>query len=363
MQVLSTVSKQWATRPNDQRFLSVQDLFESVSKRRRASAVEDVSLENITVRATEDGDLALLHGRDGSQGAIGTLSHWAFGQLCTRAGASASYLRSLPAEIAQIPLAYSLENAGHLDRDAKILVRASDNGIRRSIDASAVTSPSYGRIWDEEVVSTVLNRVDLNLWKVPGASYAKTDPKRASTLYASDRDVFMFLVDESRPIEINGERMFRGFYVWNSETGSEAFGIATFLYRYVCDNRNIWGPANFREVRIRHTSGGPHRFMAQAAPMLRQYAESSDQPYRAMIGAAQTTEIGKDRKSTLEWLKARGFTNGVAASAYTNAEKDGLNPRSIWGVVQGITEHAHSIAHTDARVDLERKAGALLDRA
>jgi hypothetical protein len=362
MNVISTVSKQWASRPDDQRYLSVADLYASVKARRQASEVEDVSLENVTVRAIDGGDLALFHGHDGSGAPIGTLTHWSFGQLCQRAGASAGYLRSLPAEIAQIPLAYSLEHAGHEDRDAKILVRASRDNGRASIDAAAVTSPSYGRIWDEEVVRTVMDRVDLNVWKIPGASYAAKDPKRASTLYASDRDTFMFLVDETRPIEVSGERMFRGFYVWNSETGSETFGIATFLYRFVCDNRNIWGPAEFREIKIRHTSGGPHRFMMSVVPMLRRYAEASDAPYRAMIEAARTTEIGRDRKGVMEWLKARGFTNGVAAAAYANAENEGLNPRSVWGLVQGVTEHAHTLKHTDARVDLERKAGTMLDR-
>ena len=52
------------------------------------------------------------------------------------------------------------------------------------------------------------------------------------------------------------------------------FGIATFTYDYVCDNRIIWGQRNFRELKIRHTSGGPHRFVANAVPQLTAYAES-----------------------------------------------------------------------------------------
>ena len=35
----------------------------------------------------------------------------------------------------------------------------------------------------------------------------------------------------------------------------------------------------------------------------------------------------------------------------------GLNPRTVWGLVQGVTDYAHEIKHTDTRVDLERKAG------
>lgn len=61
--------------------------------------------------------------------------------------------------------------------------------------------------------------------------------KDTTTLYASDRDIFLFLVDDTHPIEAgrlpNGEPelFFRGFYAWNSEVGSTTLGIATFYLR------------------------------------------------------------------------------------------------------------------------------------
>ncbi len=59
--------------------------------------------------------------------------------------------------------------------------------------------------------------------------------KDTTTLYASDRDVFLFLVDDAHPIEAgrlpNGDPdlFFRGFYAWNSEVGSKTLGIAFLL--------------------------------------------------------------------------------------------------------------------------------------
>jgi hypothetical protein len=97
-------------------------------------------------------------------------------------------------------------------------------------------------------------------WVIPAASYTTKNPKRATTLYASDRDVFIFLVDPKNPVEVNGEQLFRGFMTWNSEVGSAVFGLTTFLYRYVCDNRIIWGATDVQELRIRHTGGAPERF-------------------------------------------------------------------------------------------------------
>src|SRR3546814_11805905 len=61
--------------------------------------------------------------------------------------------------------------------------------------------------------------------------------KGTTTLYASDRDVFLFLVDDANPIEAgrlpNGDPdlFFRGFYCWNSEVGSQTLGMATFSLR------------------------------------------------------------------------------------------------------------------------------------
>lgn len=46
--------------------------------------------------------------------------------------------------------------------------------------------------------------------------------KDTTTLYASDRDVFLFLVDDTNPIEAgrladgSPDLYFRGFYCWNS---------------------------------------------------------------------------------------------------------------------------------------------------
>ena len=96
--------------------------------------------------------------------------------------------------------------------------------------------------------------------------------KDTTTLYASDRDVFLFLVDDTHPIEAgrlrNGDPdlYFRGFYCWNSEVGSKTLGIASFFLRAVCMNRNIWGAEGFEEISIRHSKFAAHRFAHQAAP-------------------------------------------------------------------------------------------------
>lgn len=352
-----TVSRQWASRPMDQRFLTIDELYEKVASRKASSATANVALDMMQVSAV-DGEIILTGKKTGRTAA---LTHWSFGQLCSRAKAPAGYLRTLPADLAVMPLQWSLEMheaTSDEGNDASLLFRK--NGDLR---VASVNSPTYGRIWDEQVVRTIKENVDPNLWKVPGASYQNTDPRRATTLYASDRDVFIFLVNEGREIEVDGERINRGFYCWNSEVGSATFGIATFTYDFVCDNRIIWGQKNFKELTIRHTAGGPMRFMQSATPQLVEYAQSSALGMIDIIKRAKATEVGKDRESVLQWMKSRGFTVPQARKAYDAAEADkrGYNPRSVWGLVQGATDVAHDTQFTDARTEIERKAGALLE--
>ena len=92
-----------------------------------------------------------------------------------------------------------------------------------------MTGPDYGRIFDHELVEAVQkiagNGTGDTRWKVPGVLDWSTSiynpnvdiTKDTTTLYASDRDVFLFLVDDLNPIEAgrlpNGEPdlFFRGF--------------------------------------------------------------------------------------------------------------------------------------------------------
>ena len=101
---------------------------------------------------------------------------------------------------------------------------------------------------------------------MPLKAYNGVNSTSATTLYASDRDVFIFLVDENRPIDVDGQTYFRGFLTWNSEVGKAAFGLQTFLYSRVCANRIIWGARDVEEIRIRHTSLAPDRFIEQVQP-------------------------------------------------------------------------------------------------
>ena len=92
-----------------------------------------------------------------------------------------------------------------------------------------------------------------------------------STLYASGRYVFLFLIDDLNPIEAgrlfdrSPDLYFRGFSCWNSEVGAKMLGMASFYLREVCQNRNLRDVEVFEEITIRHSKYAANRFAREAA--------------------------------------------------------------------------------------------------
>ena len=355
---ITTASHEWASRPQDQRFTSLEALKSSVLQRRQESWTATPRTSALRVVPAEDGGVAVqvydpTHGEE----RVLEPTHWAFGQLSQYAQAPAAYLRKLPSELAAINLQWGVEHSP-LRGDSLVLAQTNGHHTLRSI-----TSSSYGRIWDHQVVEAVERVNEDGRWQIPASSYATTNPNRATTLYASDRDVFLFLVDPKNPVEVGGETLFRGFYTWNSEVGSATFGLRTFLYRHVCDNRIIWGATDIHEIRIRHTGGAPERFAYEGQRYLARYAEESTAKLVDGITAAQNTVIpvnkGKD-ETVQDWLQKRGFTKSQAKASVDAAQAEQGGARTIWDIVNGITAYARSITNTDDRVALEVQAGSLM---
>jgi len=191
--------------------------------------------------------------------------------------------------------------------------------------------------------------------------------KDTTTLYASDRDVFLFLVDDTHPIEAgrlpNGDPnlYFRGFYCWNSEVGSKTLGMASFYLRAVRMNRNIWGAEGFEEISIRHSKFAAHRFAHQAAPALENFANSSPAPFMAGIKAARERIVARKDDDREAFLRKQGFSKPDTAKIIANVlAEEGRAPESIFDFVQGITALARTKPHQDTRLDLEGKAAKLL---
>lgn len=364
-----SVSSQWFSRPHDQRFLNLNDLADHVRARSDSALQNIIEVKDIRVNASMDDPEKLMLAFNDTEVAP---TNWSFGQLSSLSGAPAGYLRKLPSAIAGINLQYGLQNL----RTENAKLYYNENQLL------AATGVEYGRVHDHELVSAVQriagNGVSDTRWKIPGAidwtngTYNPfVDPTLdTTTLYASDRDVFMFLVDDTHPIDIgklpNGDPdlVFRGFYVWNSEVGSKTLGISTFLLRGVCQNRNIWGQQDKQSMTIRHSKNAPQRFASEVGPALVEYSNQSELGILVDINKAREAIVATTDDDRVEFLGKNGFSAKQAKKIIdTVIQEEDTKPRSVWDFVQGITAVARTIRNTDDRLDLERAAGKLMDKA
>lgn len=354
MATLTQASNQWATRPRDQRFVSLDELATYVRGQREHSRATVVSSRRL-LAAPLDGGVAVT----GPNGHAYATNHWSFGQLAQRAEAPAGYLRTLPPEMASDCINYGLRFK-HDVEDVGCLIRRDGDGA----EFAAATGPNYGRIWNADVADMLLDRFGGTHWRVPGEFGREVAVTRENTtLYASDRDMFVFLADEHDRIEVPARRdgrsgsMARGFFVWNSEVGSAALGAAFFLFDYVCCNRIVWGAEQFTELRIRHTSGAPDRWLESVVPVLEDYSRASARPVVEAVAAAQRAKVDGD----LDAFLARRFGRGLVDPIKDAFEADEGRPiESLFDVVTGATAHARGIGNQDRRVQVERLAGELL---
>ena len=353
---LMQASRQWATRPDDQRFLSLTSML-SFAKATRQLATESV-VTSREIRAVPVDDNKGLGFE--VRGELRTPTNWSFGQIASRVSAPASYLRKIPSPLAADCLNYGLQ-----------LGEISDTGVLADFrDVRAFTGPNYGRIWNADVLDQLVNRFGDGVtgdFRVPGDfGKAVEVTKSNTTLYASDRDMFVFLADEVNRVEIpnrrNGEpgSLARGFFMWNSEVGSSTFGLGTFLFDYACMNRIVWGARDYKEIRIRHTASAPWKMLEEVQPVIEAYARSSTGSLTQAIEDARKAKFD-DQDAVNDFLANRFSAGQAKAIRLVHLAEEDRPIENYWDAVTGITAYAKSIPHQDARVAIEREAGKILD--
>ncbi|TGV81052.1 DUF932 domain-containing protein, partial [Mesorhizobium sp. M00.F.Ca.ET.158.01.1.1] len=137
---IGRVSSEWFSRPADERYLSLSELFAAVQIRTERSRTRTVDSAAIRVEASRDDAERLSLVLPGKDTPI-IPTHWSFGQLASLVGAPTAYLRQLPAPLAGINLQYGL--ASHRAEQVKTL--ETEDG---RIELRALTGPDYGRIFD-----------------------------------------------------------------------------------------------------------------------------------------------------------------------------------------------------------------------
>jgi hypothetical protein len=131
------VSSEWFNRPDDERYLSLDDLWANVKGRSERSRSRVVQTADISVEATCD-SAERLHLVLPKADAPVAPTHWAFGQLASIVGA--------PAPLAGINLQYGLTN----HRAEQVKTFETEGG---RTELRAVTGPDYGSYLNSQAVS------------------------------------------------------------------------------------------------------------------------------------------------------------------------------------------------------------------
>lgn len=378
---LFAASNQWATRPDDERFWDLDEMHAACDRYRRVSETSSYPLN--TLRVTT----AAVTGREEPvlvtpAGGGAVLTHYGFGQLAARLNCPPQFLRTLPAKLTAAILSHRLA-ASQDDREAVILHHPA-NGHHV---ARCVTSEIYSRIWNSDVVDW-LGGLPSGWRNVHAAATHGVRTKVAEPsdclknsnmgirpgqeispagLYASDKDMFCFLINDDRAIEFRGQNLFRGFFASNSEVGDRSLRLTMFLFNDVCANHIIWGAERVTEFRIRHVGNQAYLHYQDAkAGIMRQVNAPGSNDLR-LLNAAANKILGIRRPDVVEVVvKAVDLNKKQAERAYDLAvehEKPHGNPRSAFGYAMGVTRLSQETPHQDTREHLDRQARSIMEMA
>jgi hypothetical protein len=367
-----TMHNQWRSRPADERFATLADMYAMLATEARqcGQAVIDTAALTVTPQynnAAEDSQdgLSLV----GPNGNPAVLTHWSMQQLCSIAKAPSTYLRTLPAVNAAKDLNWSIQ---HQPRDAhKLYLRQTPaNGSPAALTCRAITSPGYARIHTANVVRRLMDlQTEHPEWKAP-LVYAGGDfggERTPCVGFAGDRDAYICLTDDEHriadPTDKSGQGLARGIMLVNSEVGAKRLDLICFLCRYVCGNFIIWGYKQISSISLRHFGDKIRREWATGiGNAFVDYTRLSPREEEEKIHHATIKELGPGKPEIIDLLFSKfDVAKKTATDAYELAERFEPNPRTSWGMVQGLTRLSQITPNMDDRIAIDQAAAKILE--
>lgn len=395
---ISTAAREYASRPADERFPSLDAMIASALHEQELSKQVSYNLKDLKAVAGYQGPNGIApnfpistrpeHADKAvyleSPKGIARFTHWSFGQLCRTLGAPAGYLRSIPASIAADALNFGLRNSP-VGETANLLVRAP-NGTPEPV-IRAATSDKYDRVWDAPLYDAVRQQITSkdDRWTTP-----PTWSGEPAGAYRGDRDSFLILVNggsivtdpsltnraaqniaSDTPRSQSSGRgpsdgMYRGILIRNSEVGASSVQIEQILFRYICGNHMLWGAVIDRKFRRRHIGANTLRDTVRTISTIAwEFAQASPARDEAIIRGLISNELAHTKEGVVDELRKIGFSKDQAEKAYDACERtEAVSPRSFWGIAQGTTRLSQdsTSGYQDDRYLLDQLAGKVLAR-
>lgn len=365
-----TAHNEWANRPDDECYPDLKSLYAAVKARRDISAETVVPFQKMQFGAN---GTVFLKGKSADGQPLNMVpTNWAFEQfhgLIDGPKPGLDWLRGMQDRklVADI-LTYQ---AQHAEREGMQMLYSARKGESYG-QVRAFTTEVYSRLWDEVAVRRTMDLVSANPdWHNP----TKTRRPGHVGLYASDRNLFIFLINESK-IEAGRAVLNRGVFLWNSETKADtkaSYGIKFFYYDEVCGNHIVWGSQVLFEIHQPHIGSDiDATTLAKFNRAMKAIAGANTDKDKAVLRAAQKYTVAPDVVETVNWLVGKKFTQTQAKLMVARAEVDDTDPTNLWSLVCAGTrlnqDRAPGVADnrpqfTETRTQMDERVGSLLQLA
>ncbi len=359
-----TMHRQWATRPDDERFSTLDAMHQHLATEAQQCRTVQVDTDMIRVIPNGENGLAVV----GKTGNAAELTHWSLTQTAAIASSPAAYLRQLPATLAADCLNYGLSVAPRASHQLYIQQKPA-NGAPAHLELRALTSPGYSRVLTANVVDRLRQLQQQNPdWQAPMV-YRRGDfggAKEPCAGFSGDRDAYICLQNESVGIAdpaAPGEHLTRFVLLMNSEVGAKKLDLTLGLCERICGNFIIWNARRLATFSARHFGDRIKREWSRGiGTVFSDYAQLSATEETAKLQAAHVRQLGPKRDDVIDLLfKKEIATRQQLGDAYDMAEQHDRNPRTAWGIVHGLTRLSQLSPYADERLDLDRAAAKVLD--
>lgn len=364
---LFAAHKNWANRPEDERFTSLADLHAAVEARDNMSFEKMVPVDTLKrmVPTVVDDKLLTLASPTGTSAA---LTHWSTGQLFASLEIPRPFLAKLSTDIATDVVRDRWARALTAIPNRLFIAQNGDTAVR------SFNGSRYERLWDSEVTLALQQHLPEG-WRNPvayagGKWGAELVP---SGLYAGDRDMFGFFIDGGDALDLGPRaQLHRGFYVSNSEVGAASFDVTQFYFNRVCGNNIIWGASDVVSMRARHTAAVREAFGGFVAWLKRGAGFDQSQNIAACVRDAMDDVFARpmdllrsddgdllQHDPTFQRLGRMKFSGPEIRGALTameREEQEGGLRGTRWDWMQGFTALARTRTNVDSRLDLEERA-------
>jgi hypothetical protein len=335
---LTKASTELYRRRPDERFSSLEALMNHC-RRQKDESKEVWSAPDDLAPVIEDGALAI----EVAGGDRHSLNSWSFSQLCNLSGISRDTVNKLTVNTARQVMDETLP------KGTKPFQLFADSSAMRSLHGS-----SYTRLFNADLLATMQEyAVD---FEPPTTRSNEEVP-----LYCGEQDMFVFLIDPTGWIEIEGQAFAPGFFLWNSEVGRRTVGIQSFWFQAVCQNHIVWDAVEVVEVSQRHT-GKVQEFLPNLERILAQLVEKRDarkDAFSKVIAKAMKEKVGSAEEDVLKLLSSHGISKSVALEAKELAKREGRF--TIFTLVDALTRIAGRMKNAGERMEVDMKAAKLLE--